>query len=65
MKVVRKESYLTSVCHRPDLPTVTDTAANFEYTTQYSAESCRRIPIAIKICHYIFTNVLAIFGNDI
>lgn len=55
-----KEQYV--IC--PDLPTITDIAANFEYATQYPAESCRR-PIAIKICHYIFTNVLAIFKNYI
>lgn len=49
-----KERKLFQYVACPDLPTVTDMAANFECTTQYSAESCRRIPIAIKICHYVF-----------
>lgn len=54
-----KEQYV--ICQ--DLPTVTDTAANFEYAIQYPAEPCR-ILIAIKIYHYIFTNVLTAFGHD-
>lgn len=49
-----KEKKLFQYVACPDLPTVTDMGANFEYTTQYSAESRRRIPIAIKICHYVF-----------
>lgn len=49
-----KEKKLFQYVACPDLPTVTDMGANFEYTTQYSAESRRRIPIAIKICQYVF-----------